>query len=120
LAVNQRYSTCKLSDTQTSNMIEFAVTLPKERKSNMMVLAQLLGFILIDDIVRTNKKFRGSAMFVDLYIKIESLAGHAFRHTCKVNFNNLQAFLAGQVSWTNESIDSNIPLACVRRKAVKR
>jgi hypothetical protein len=40
---NQRYNT-KLSDTQTSNMIKFAVTLPKERWAAVMAGVRLLDW----------------------------------------------------------------------------
>lgn len=40
---NQRYNT-KLSDTQTSNMIKFAVTLPKQRWDAVMHGVRLLGW----------------------------------------------------------------------------
>ena len=40
---NQRYTT-KLSDTQTSNMIKFAVTLPKERWAAVQAGVRLLNW----------------------------------------------------------------------------
>jgi|TARA_R110002003_G_scaffold1113_3_gene22417 eukaryotic translation initiation factor 2C len=40
---NQRYNT-KLSDTQTSNMIKFAVTLPKERWAAVQAGVRLLNW----------------------------------------------------------------------------
>lgn len=40
---NQRYNT-KLSDTQTSNMIKFAVTLPKERWAVVQQGVRLLNW----------------------------------------------------------------------------
>jgi eukaryotic translation initiation factor 2C len=40
---NQRYNT-KLSDTQTSNMIKFAVTLPKERWAAVQHGVRLLNW----------------------------------------------------------------------------
>jgi eukaryotic translation initiation factor 2C len=40
---NQRYNT-KLSDTQTSNMIKFAVTLPKERWAAVQQGVRLLNW----------------------------------------------------------------------------
>lgn len=41
---NQRYNT-KLSDTQTSNMIKFAVTLPKERWAAVQQGVRLLNWV---------------------------------------------------------------------------